>query len=88
MVLTYPGPDVPPDGGGFTLGKVKKNKKNGSAKLTVTTTTGGTLDLGGKKVKPTSTDVAGAGDTKLKIKAKGKEVASRLLEAKRRAQRK
>ena len=49
--LTYPGPRVPPDD--FSFGKVKKNKKKGTAKLTIEIVEGpGELKLAKtKKVK-------------------------------------
>ncbi|MGH2990927.1 MAG: hypothetical protein ACRDMA_13915 [Solirubrobacterales bacterium] len=63
----------------FELGKPDKNKRKGTAKLTVTVPCPGELVLEGKKVKAVTVDVeataAGAQDqieVKLKVKAKGK----------------
>lgn len=63
-----------------TLGKVKVNKKNGTATLSVNVPGPGTLSLSGKNVKPqrlgrgatASETVTAAGTVKLLIKAKGK----------------
>ncbi len=57
----------------FTLGKVEKNKKKGTAKLTVEVPGPGTLDLAGTSLKPISKEASAAGDVKLKIKATGKK---------------
>jgi len=84
--VLFPAPPGPGAGGGsaggggeppndFTLGKVRKNKKRGTAKLTVEVGGPGALDLGGKSVKPASKEVATAGEVKLKIKAKGQKKA-------------
>jgi hypothetical protein len=78
VVFTYPDPPVLPGGGGggdFTLGKVKKNKRKGTAKLTVNVTAPGTLDLAGKGIKPASKEALAAGKVKLTIKAKGNKKA-------------
>ena len=57
----------------FALGKkVKRNRKKGTAKLTVAIGGPGQLTLTGKKVKRQSKAVAAAGKVKLLIKAKGK----------------
>jgi hypothetical protein len=57
----------------FALGKkVKRNRKKGTAKLTVAIGGPGRLTLTGKKVKRQSKAVAAAGKVKLLIKAKGK----------------
>jgi hypothetical protein len=57
----------------FALGKkVKRNRKTGTAKLTVAVGGPGQLTLTGKKVKRQSKAAAAAGKVKLLIKAKGK----------------
>jgi Ca2+-binding RTX toxin-like protein len=76
-----PGPDPGPDPGGgepsndFAFGKVKKNKRMGTATLPVEVPGSGTLDLAGKSLKADSEEASGAGEVKLKIKAKGKKKA-------------
>ena len=64
----------------FSLGKVKRNKKKGTATLAVEVPNPGTLVLGGKGVKDASAagaviskTVDAAGTVKLLIKAKGKK---------------
>ena len=66
----------------FSFGKVKKNKNNGTALLTVDVPGPGTLTLGGAGVKPQrsagatiSKEVTKAGPVTLKIKAKGAKKA-------------
>jgi hypothetical protein len=67
----------------FDLGSVKKNKKKGTALLTVDVPGPGKLELSGAGVKPqrslggarASKDVTEAGPVTLKIKAKGKKKA-------------
>jgi hypothetical protein len=57
----------------FRFGKVKKNKRKGTAKLTVIVPGAGELDLAKtKKVKPKSKSAEGEGEEKLAIKSKGK----------------
>jgi hypothetical protein len=57
----------------FSFGKLKRNKKKGTAKLTVNVPGAGTLSLSGKGVvAKKSQAVSGAGSVKLLIKAKGK----------------
>ena len=56
----------------FSFGKTKKNKKKGTAKLTVETPGAGELELAGKGLKPASANAAGAGEVSLAVKAKGK----------------
>jgi hypothetical protein len=57
----------------FSFGKVKKNKKKGTAKLAVEVPGAGTLELAKtKKVKGTSADAACNGEVNLGVKAKGK----------------
>ena len=70
---------LPTEGGGglisndFSFGKVKKNKKRGTAKLTVIVPGPGELDLARtKKVKPRSKDAGGVGKVKLRVKPKRK----------------
>jgi hypothetical protein len=65
----------------FTLGKLKRNKKKGTAKIPVTVPGPGTLKLTGKNLVPQrpagrlvrlARSVSAAGTVKLLIKAKGK----------------
>jgi Ca2+-binding RTX toxin-like protein len=77
-VAFLPDPDPGPGGGAgpsndFSFGKVKKNKRNGTAKLTVDVPGPGTLDLTGKRLKPASNQAGDAGKVKLTVKAKGKK---------------
>ncbi len=77
---------APPPSNAFTLGKLKRNKKKGTAKLTVEVPGAGTLDLSGSGVKPqrpvvpgpvsNPKPVAGPGAVKLSIKATGKKKKS------------
>lgn len=67
----------------ITLGKVKLNRKNGSAKMTVTVPGPGSLQALGKTVKPSITGVKKAGATTLVIKATGK--ARKKLRSKHKA---
>ena len=67
-------PEPPSDA--FTLGKVERNKKKGTAKLTVNVPGPGTVDLSGKGVKPQKR-MAGAGSLKLSIKATGNKKKKR-----------
>jgi hypothetical protein len=67
----------PPDDGAplndFSFGKVKKNKRRGTAKLTVKVPGAGQLDLAKtKKVKADDESAEDAGNEKLSIKPKGK----------------
>jgi hypothetical protein len=67
----------PPDDGSpsndFSFGKVKKNKRKGTAKLTVNVPGAGVLDLAKtKKVKADDESAEDAGKEKLSIKPKGK----------------
>jgi hypothetical protein len=73
------------DNGGLKLGKVKKNKKKGTALLSVTVPGSGTLSIGGKGVvkkrsalarvpAPLAKKVPEAGTYKLKVKAKGNKL--------------
>jgi hypothetical protein len=72
-------PGQPPDDGlppnDFTFGKVKKNKKKGTAKLTVTVPFPGAGDLElakSKKLKGDAKRAAAEGRVKLKVRPKGK----------------
>ncbi len=56
----------------FKLGKLKLNKKKGTATLSVKVPGAGTLTLSGKGVKKVSLSSKGAGTLKLHIKASGK----------------
>jgi hypothetical protein len=62
---------LPPPDNDFSFGKAKKNKRKGTAKLTVEVPGPGQLELVGKSVKPSSAEAPGAGEVKLAIKAKG-----------------
>jgi hypothetical protein len=55
----------------LALGKAKKNKRKGTAKLTAEVGCAGTLQLGGKGLKPAEKQAPAAGEAKLPIKAKG-----------------
>jgi hypothetical protein len=59
----------------FAFGEVKKNKKKGTATLTVDAPNAGTLALAGKGVKPASAVATAAGPVQLKVKASGKKRA-------------
>lgn len=71
---------VPPpsEGGGgstagkLTLGKLKLNKKKGTAKLTATVNEAGSLKLSGKGLKAIAKPASGAGNVILQVKPKGK----------------
>ena len=66
-------PPPEPPSNEFSFGKVKKNKKKGTAKLTVIVPGPGALDLAKtKKLKPDEKVAAAAGEAKLKVKSKGK----------------
>jgi hypothetical protein len=75
-VQTLPPPPPPPPNGpsnDFTFGKVKKNKKRGTAKLTVNVPGPGDLELARtKKVKGAEKRAASEGSVKLKLKPMGK----------------
>jgi hypothetical protein len=85
VVFTYPGPAVPPDDGTssneFSFGKVKRNKKRGTAKLPVEVPGPGEVELAKtKKVKKDTEQIelttAGTGQdgivVKLTVKPRGK----------------
>jgi hypothetical protein len=57
----------------LTLGKARKNKKKGTAKLSAEVACAGALELSGKGLKPAEKLASGAGEAKLPIKAKGKK---------------
>lgn len=63
----------------FRFGKVKKNRKNGTAKLQITVPGAGALKLAGKKVRSAKASAASAGKVTLTIrpKAKAKKVLKR-----------
>ena len=74
-------PPVTPPSNVFTFGKLKLNKKKGTATLAVTVPGPGELALGGKDIKPqrplesarrSTKPVAAAGETTLTVKPKGK----------------
>lgn len=56
----------------FTLGKPKRNKKKGTAKLPAEVPGPGTLVLVGKGLKSVTEEVGAAGEVKLPVKPKGK----------------
>lgn len=57
----------------FTVSKVKRNKKKGTAALTLNVPNPGSLTVGGKGVKPADAASGAAGDVTVTIKAKGKK---------------
>jgi 6-phosphogluconolactonase (cycloisomerase 2 family) len=61
----------------FSFGKLKRNKRKGTAKLPVSTFEHGSLELAGKGLKVASAELPDAGEVKLLVKAKGKK-AKRL----------
>ena len=76
-------PPPPPPSNAFTIDKVKRNTKNGTAKMTVTVPGPGELALSGKLVKSqrrparsahrrVAKPVSAAGSVELKVKPKGK----------------
>ena len=76
-------PPPPPPSNAFTIDKVKRNTKNGTAKMTVTVPGPGELALTGKLVKSqrraarsahrrVAKPVSAAGSVQLKVKPKGK----------------
>jgi sugar lactone lactonase YvrE len=68
----------------FTIGKAKRNKRNGTAKLPVVVPGAGELDLAKtKKVKADEETADAAGREKLRVRAKGK--AKKKLNRKRKA---
>ena len=63
---------LPAPAGTFKLGKLKLNKKAGTATLIVTTSWPGSVTASGKGVKKAKRGAKGVGKVKLPIKAKGK----------------
>ena len=61
-----------PTGNDITFGRVTRNKKKGTAVLSVQVPSAGELDLAGKGLKPATATTAGAGSVSLTIKAAGK----------------
>lgn len=57
----------------FTVGTVKRNKRKGTAALTLNVANPGSLAVGGKGVKPANATAGAAGDITVTIKAKGKK---------------
>jgi hypothetical protein len=55
----------------LTLGKVEKDRKHGTAKLTVNAPGPGGVELDGKGLKAKSADTGAAGELTLKVKTKG-----------------
>jgi hypothetical protein len=80
-----PPPEQPPEPpNDFSFGKVKKNKRKGTAKLTVNVPGAGELDLAKtRKVKADDESAEDAGKEKLRIKPKGK--VRKKLKTKRKA---
>jgi tripartite motif-containing protein 71 len=67
-----PTPPPPPPSNQFSFGKLKRNLKKGTAKLTVAIPGPGGLQLAGKLVKANAKSAANSGDEKLSIKPRGK----------------
>jgi 6-phosphogluconolactonase (cycloisomerase 2 family) len=65
-------PPLEPPSNAFTIGDLVKNKRKGTAKLTVSVPGPGQLALDGKKVKESEQAPTAAGDATLKIKADGR----------------
>jgi hypothetical protein len=72
----------------LTLGKLKKNKKKGTAKLTVNLPqpSVGTLTLEGKGLKRQTRQITGEGQVKLKVLPKGKVKKALRKKGKRKVQ--
>jgi hypothetical protein len=68
----YEKPPPVPACGMFTLGALRRNKKKGTAKLTVTVPGSGALSLSGKGLKKSSATAAAAGNDILTLKTTGK----------------
>lgn len=62
---------TPPPANDFTIGKLKRNKRKGTAKLAVEVPGPGTLGLAGKGLRAASQEAGGAGEVELPVKAKG-----------------
>ncbi len=65
-------PSTQPPSNEFTIGKLKRNTKKGTAKLPVELPGAGLVELSAKNVKPQTKQAAAAGQTLLSVKAKGK----------------
>jgi 6-phosphogluconolactonase (cycloisomerase 2 family) len=74
---------APPPSNEFTFGKLKRNKRNGTAKLAIEVPGPGSLVLVGKGLKRAARDADAAGTVKLKIKPKGN--AAKRLRAREKA---
>jgi hypothetical protein len=82
--FTYVEDSSPPPGGGgepspttgtcddLTLGKAKRNKEKGTAKLTAQVPCAGSVEIAGKTVKGAEKQAPAAGEVKLPVKPKGK----------------
>jgi hypothetical protein len=71
-----PGGEPPagtPPSNDFSISGSAKNKRNGTAKLTITVPGAGAVDLAGNGLKPQATTAAAAGDVTLKVKTTGKK---------------
>lgn len=64
--------EVAPASNEFTFGAVVRNKKKGTAELTVGVPGAGELELGGAKLKPATAGPDGEGEVALPVKARGK----------------
>jgi virginiamycin B lyase len=62
-----------PPSNDFSFGRVKKNKRKGTAKLPAEVPGPGSLTLTGKGIKKTSKDASAVGEVKLPVKSKGKK---------------
>ncbi len=58
-------------GNDFEIGKLKRNKRKGTGKLTVEVSNPGALELTGKGLKKAAAEAADAGEVQLRVKAKG-----------------
>ncbi len=67
-----PNPPANPPPNDFTIGKLKRNMKKGTAKLPVELPSAGTVELSSKKAKPQKRDATAAGELVLKVVARGK----------------
>ena len=63
---------APPPSNEFTIGKLKRNKKKGTAKLAIGVPDAGTVGILGKTLKPATATATAPGTLQLSIKAKGK----------------
>ena len=69
---SYKQPDIDEEGGSFAVGKAKRNKRAGTARLTIQAPGPGTLKLGGKGIVRRVETVASAGSVVMQLKAVGK----------------